>query len=72
MSNERFVGTLKTYDPLKGYGFISREKGKDVFVYFDQFSSADGDAAAIPGCIVEFDIENRSKGPVALNVRILG
>ncbi|MFA9273559.1 MAG: cold shock domain-containing protein [Candidatus Aquirickettsiella gammari] len=72
MNNEKFVGTLKTFDPIKGYGFITRDKGKDVFVYFDDFESGDKDAGAVVGAIVEFNIEQRNKGPVAKNVRIIG
>jgi CspA family cold shock protein len=72
MSNERHVGILKTYDPIRGFGFISRDKGKDVFVYFDDFKSEDGDAGAIVGSAVEYRIELRNKGPVAKDVHIVG
>ncbi|BBB67890.1 cold-shock protein CspB [Undibacterium sp. YM2] len=71
MLKERFSGILKTFDPIKGYGFISRSEGKDLFVYFDQFLSADRDAAAIPGCSVEFSIEQGGRGPVAIDVHII-
>lgn len=72
MSKERFTGVLKAYNPIKGFGFITRDKGKDVFVYFDDFESKDKDAGAIIGVTVEFNIEQRNKGPVAKNVLIIG
>jgi CspA family cold shock protein len=71
MNNERFVGTLKAYDPIRGFGFITRDKGKDVFVYFDDFKSEEKDAGAIVGATVEFSIEVRNRGPVAKNVRVI-
>lgn len=71
MGNETHQGKLKTYDPVKGYGFITREIGKDVFVYFDDFAGVDGDSGAIVGSFVQFNIVDSPKGPRAKNVRIV-
>jgi CspA family cold shock protein len=73
MPNNRYSGTLKVYDPVKGFGFITRPKGKDVFVLFSDFENGN-DATAFPGTQVEFDIIEKegSKGPRASKVIIIG
>jgi CspA family cold shock protein len=74
MSDERLRGILKTYNVVKGFGFISREKGKDIFVLFNDFISADADASALIGSDVEFELVSPAplKGPRAKNVRVVG
>ena len=72
MNNSRAIGVLKSYDAVRGYGFIEREKGKDVFVYFDEFKDDGGDASALVGSQVEFDVVEGGKGPRAKNVKIIG
>jgi CspA family cold shock protein len=72
MSNELFKGTLNAYDPLKGYGFIRREQGKDVFVHFSAFIGDDKDANATIGVSVEFELDKESPKPRAINVKITG
>jgi CspA family cold shock protein len=68
--SERTVGTVKWFNGSKGYGFISREGGEDVFVHFSAIQS-DGYRNLVEGQEVEFDIENGPKGKQASNVVIL-
>ena len=60
-------GTVKWFNESKGYGFISREDGTDVFVHY---SSIDGGGfkTLLEGDSVSFEIEDGSKGPKAINV----
>ena len=71
MSDNRETGRLKTYDPIKGFGFIRREKGKDVFVNFAEFQTST-DAAAIVGALLEFTVSDEPKGLRAHNVKVIG
>jgi CspA family cold shock protein len=71
MSKNRENGVLKTYDPIKGYGFITREKGKDVFLFYADFSESQSEAAAVAGSRLEFEVETTQKGPRARNVVIV-
>jgi CspA family cold shock protein len=64
---ERVVGTVKWFNSGKGYGFIAREGGPDVFVHFTAIS-ADGFRTLEEGQKVEFTIEQGQKGPQASNV----
>jgi CspA family cold shock protein len=68
--SERETGTVKWFSKHKGYGFIEREGGDDVFVHF---SSIDGDGFRNleEGERVEFGVEDGQKGPAAVNVRKL-
>jgi CspA family cold shock protein len=74
MPNEIHSGTLNAYDPIKGVGFIRRDKGKDVFVHFSDFAGEDRDAKATLGSMVQFELEHpvNPKGPRARNVTIIG
>lgn len=61
----KLKGTVKWYNPRKGYGFIQGDDGKDVFVH----------RSAVPmgvflkeGDIVEFEVEPTDKGPKAVDV----
>lgn len=60
-------GRVKWFDEKKGFGFIEREDGNDVFVHFRAISS-DGFKTLAEGQEVEFDVEEGQKGPQASNV----
>jgi cold shock protein len=64
---ERVVGTVKWFNSGKGYGFIAREGGPDVFVHFTAIQ-AEGFRTLEEGQKVEFTIEQGQKGPQASNV----
>ncbi len=66
MSN-RVTGTVKWFNASKGYGFIAREGGKDVFVHYTAIQM-DGYRALSEGDQVEFTIEEGQKGPQAVQV----
>jgi cold shock protein len=65
---DRFVGTVKWFNPAKGYGFIGREDGEDVFVHYSAIQM-DGYKALKEGQKVEFEIEKGPKGLQAANVQ---
>ena len=67
--NERISGTVKWFNASKGYGFIERQGGPDVFVHFSAIQS-DGYRTLHEGQIVEFTIEEGPKGLQAANVTI--
>ncbi|HEX2968864.1 MAG TPA: cold-shock protein [Bacteroidales bacterium] len=60
-------GTVKWYDRVKGYGFIQTEEDKDIFIHRSGLEVAHTELEA--GQKVEFEIEQREKGPVAIKVR---
>ncbi len=64
---ERFVGTVKWFNPAKGYGFIGREDGEDVFVHFSAIEMQ-GYRQLKEGQKVEFSVEKGPKGLQAANV----
>ena len=68
--DERITGTVKWFSNSKGYGFISRENGGDVFVHYSAIT-AEGFRKLEAGQRVEFSIEDTPKGPQAANVIIL-
>ena len=68
--SERVVGTVKWFNGSKGYGFIARDGGPDVFVHFSAIQ-ADGFKNLEEGQKVEFTIEQGPKGLQAANVVIL-
>jgi cold shock protein len=61
-------GTVKFFNAEKGFGFISREDGDDVFVHFSAIQG-DGYKTLEDGQRVEFEIGQGRKGPEAQNVR---
>jgi CspA family cold shock protein len=61
-------GTVKFFNAEKGYGFISRDQGEDVFVHFSQIQ-VDGYKTLEDGQRVEFDVGQGRKGEEAQNVR---
>jgi CspA family cold shock protein len=64
---ERTIGTVKWFNGSKGYGFITREDGPDVFVHYSAIQT-DGFRNLTEGQKVEFTIENGPKGLQASNV----
>jgi CspA family cold shock protein len=65
-TSERFIGTVKWFNGTKGYGYIARENGSDVFVHY---SSIQDDYKNLQeGQQVEFSVEQGAKGPQATNV----
>ncbi|SDK74288.1 cold-shock protein [Natronincola ferrireducens] len=60
-------GTVKWFNAEKGYGFISRENGDDVFVHFSAITM-DGFKTLEEGQTVQFEIVQGDKGPQATNV----
>jgi cold shock protein len=68
MSQQRLTGTVKWFSDQKGFGFLSVEGGKDVFVHHSAIESQ-GFRTLSEGDRVEFTLENGPKGPAATNVR---
>jgi CspA family cold shock protein len=67
---ERVKGTVKWFNSDKGYGFIEREDGPDVFVHFTSLQ-AEGYRTLNEGQEVEFSIEDSPKGLQAVDVTII-
>jgi len=65
--SERTLGTVKWFNSGKGFGFIAREDGEDVFVHFSAIQG-DGYRNLVEGQKVEFSIEKGPKGLQASNV----
>ena len=63
-------GTVKWFKNQKGYGFITAEDGKDVFVHFSGLNM-EGFKTLEEGAAVEFDITDGAKGPQAVNVEVV-
>jgi CspA family cold shock protein len=68
--SERIVGTVKWFNGSKGYGFIEREGGPDVFVHFSAIQG-EGFKNLQEGQKVEFSIEKGPKGLQAAEVVVL-
>jgi CspA family cold shock protein len=68
--SERIIGTVKWFNGSKGYGFLARESGADVFVHFSAIQG-DGFKNLEEGQKVEFTVEKGPKGPQAANVVVL-
>ena len=64
---DRLKGTVKWFNNAKGYGFIGREDGPDVFVHYSAIAS-EGYKSLQEGDVVEFEITQGSKGPQAAEV----
>lgn len=67
----RATGTVKWFNDAKGYGFIGRPEGEDVFVHYSAIQG-DGYKSLSEGQEVEFDLEDSAKGPQAANVIKVG
>ncbi|MCL2741545.1 MAG: cold-shock protein [Oscillospiraceae bacterium] len=61
-------GKVKWFNAEKGFGFIERESGNDVFVHFSAIAM-DGFKTLDEGAEVEFEVVEGAKGPQAANVR---
>jgi CspA family cold shock protein len=68
--DDRVVGTVKWFNASKGYGFIEREGGADVFVHYSAIQS-DGYRSLQEGQKVEFSVEQGPKGLQAARVTIV-
>jgi len=64
----REIGSVKWFNNQKGYGFIARQSGEDVFVHYSAIAS-EGFRSLAEGDQVEFTVEDGAKGPAAVDVR---
>ena len=64
---ERLKGTVKWFNNAKGYGFLGREDGPDVFIHYSSITT-EGYKSLQEGDKVEFEIVQGQKGPQAANV----
>ena len=67
---ERETGTVKWFNNSKGYGFISRDQGEDIFVHYSCIR-VEGYRKLNEGQRVEFEVGEGTKGPQAQDVTIL-
>lgn len=67
---ERETGTVKWFNSNKGYGFIERDNGKDVFVHYSAINGA-GYRSLQEGQRVEFTVVQGDKGPQAQDVVVV-
>ncbi|MCH7480028.1 MAG: cold-shock protein [Chloroflexi bacterium] len=65
--SDKEQGTVKWFNGSKGYGFIERDSGEDVFVHFSAIGG-DGFKSLVEGEAVEFEITQGPKGLQAANV----
>jgi len=63
-------GTVKWFSDRKGFGFIEREDGDDIFIHFSSIDMP-GFKTLADGEKVTFDVEDSDRGPVAKNVKKL-
>ncbi|MGC8879301.1 MAG: cold-shock protein [Anaerolineae bacterium] len=66
--SERETGVVKWFNNQKGYGFIARDSGGDVFVHYTAISGQ-GYRTLNEGDRVEFSVQQGEKGPAAVAVR---
>jgi len=71
MMSERVKGTVKWFNGAKGFGFIEREGGEDVFVHYSAIRG-EGFRNLEEGQNVEFDLEQDPKGWRAADVVVVG
>jgi len=66
------TGTVKFFNDQKGFGFIEREDGEDVFVHFSNIEQTErGRRTLLDGQKVEFEVGPGRKGPEALQVKVV-
>ena len=65
--SERIIGTVKWFDASRGYGFVTRDGGADVFVHQSAIQ-AEGYRSLTEGQRIEFEVEQGPKGAKASNV----
>ena len=65
--SDRETGTVKWFNDAKGFGFITREQGEDVFVHFSSIRGA-GFKSLAEGQKVEFTLGQGQRGPQAIDV----
>ena len=68
--SDREIGTVKWFNNGKGYGFIEREEGEDIFVHFSAILG-EGFRSLEEGQRVEFSIEEGPKGLQAVSVTVV-
>lgn len=68
--SEREQGTVKWFNASKGYGFIERDSGGDIFVHYTAIVS-EGFRTLEEGQRVEFNVEQGAKGPQAQSVVVI-
>ncbi len=61
-------GTVKWFNDKKGYGFIEKDEGGDVFVHYSAVAMS-GFKTLVEGDRVTFEVEQGEKGPAAANVK---
>jgi CspA family cold shock protein len=62
-------GSIRCYYPIKGFGFIRRKKGKDVFFFR---TDASGEEILYPETQVKFILKNGERGPFAVKIERIG
>lgn len=65
----RMKGTIKWYNETKGFGFIQTEENNDVFLHRSEISGFNVNLQ--PGQLVEFEVEQKDKGPMAVRVKTI-
>ena len=70
MSDEREVGTVKWFNESKGYGFIARDNGGEIFVHYSGITGQ-GFRALVEGQRVAFTVGEGRKGPAAIDVQVI-
>ncbi len=66
--SDKQKGTVKFFNEKKGYGFITKEDGNDVFVHFTSIESEDDFKTLKEGQAVEFEVESDDRGDKAVKV----
>jgi CspA family cold shock protein len=66
---DRVTGTVKWFNEQKGFGFIARDGGDDVFVHYSAIQGQGGFRTLKEGDRVEFSVEQGRKGPAAAEVK---
>jgi len=70
MTAERETGVVKWFNRIKGFGFIERNEGQDIFVHYSDIRG-DGYRKLVEGQKVEFTVTQGDKGPQAQDVTVV-